>query len=129
EREGVGGGVETDRLSANAMEPRVALGDYDPGSESYTLYTSTQNPHGVRNEVAHIFHLPETRLRVVAPDVGGGFGMKSEAYPEDALVLWASRLVRRPVKWTATRSETLMRDAHRRAHIVTPDLAPPKHAP
>src|SRR5262249_780244 len=109
--------LENNRLSANAMEPRVARADYDPGSESYTLQTRRQSRDGVRNEVAHIFHLPETRLRVVAPDVGGGFGMKSEAYPEDALVLWASRLVRRPVKWTATRSESLMSDAHGRDQV------------
>ena len=115
--------LENNRLSANAMEPRVALGACDPGSEDYTLYTSTQNPHGVRNEMAHIFHLPETRFRVVAPDVGGGFGMKSEAYPEDALVLWASRRVGRPVKWTATRTESLMGDAHGRDQVVFGELA------
>jgi len=115
--------LENNRLSANAMEPRVALGDYDPGAESYTLYTSTQNPHGVRNEMSHIFHLPETRFRVIAPDVGGGFGMKSEAYPEDGLVLWASRLTGRPVKWTATRTESLMGDAHGRDQVVFGELA------
>ena len=115
--------LENNRVSANAMEPRVALGDYDPGSGNYTLHTSTQNPHGVRNEMAHIFQLPETRFRVIAPDVGGGFGMKSEAYPEDALVLWASRLVGRPVKWTATRSESLMGDAHGRDQVVFGELA------
>src|SRR5262249_32973359 len=64
--------LTNNRLSANAMEPRVALAAHDPGSGDHTLYTSTQNPHGVRNEMAHIFHLPETRFRVVAPDVGGG---------------------------------------------------------
>jgi carbon-monoxide dehydrogenase large subunit len=115
--------LHNNRLSANAMEPRVALGSYDPGSEDHTLYTSTQNPHGVRNEMAHIFHLPETRFRVIAPDVGGGFGMKSEAYPEDALVLWASRRLARPVKWTATRTESLMGDAHGRDHVVFGELA------
>jgi carbon-monoxide dehydrogenase large subunit len=115
--------LENNRLSANAMEPRVALGDYDPGAEAYTLYTSTQNPHGVRNEMSHIFHLPETRFRVIAPDVGGGFGMKSEAYPEDGLVLWASRLTGRPVKWTATRTESLMGDAHGRDQVVFGELA------
>jgi aerobic carbon-monoxide dehydrogenase large subunit len=115
--------LHNNRLSANAMEPRVALGDYDPGSDSYTLHTSTQNPHGVRNEMAHIFHLPETRFRVIAPDVGGGFGMKGEAYPEDALVVWASRHIHRPVKWTATRSESLMGDAHGRDQVVFGELA------
>src|SRR5262245_669290 len=115
--------LKNNRLSANSMEPRVALGEYDPGTENYLLYTSTQNPHGVRNEVAHIFHLPETRFRVVAPDVGGGFGMKSEGYPEDALVLWASRKIGRPVKWTASRTESLMGDAHGRDHVVFGELA------
>jgi len=115
--------LRNNRLSANAMEPRVALGDYDVGTENFTLHTSTQNPHGVRNEVAHIFHLPETRFRVIAPDVGGGFGMKSEVYPEDGLVLWASRLIGRPVKWTATRSESLMGDAHGRDQVVFGELA------
>jgi len=115
--------LRNNRLSANAMEPRVALGDYDVGTGNFTLHTSTQNPHGVRNEVAHIFHLPETRFRVIAPDVGGGFGMKSEVYPEDALVLWASRLLGRPVKWTATRSESLMGDAHGRDQVVFGELA------
>jgi carbon-monoxide dehydrogenase large subunit len=115
--------LRNNRLSANSMEPRVALGEYDPGNDNYLLYTSTQNPHGVRNEMAHIFHLPETRFRVVAPDVGGGFGMKSEAYPEDALVLWASRRCGRPVKWTATRTESLMGDAHGRDHVVFGELA------
>jgi aerobic carbon-monoxide dehydrogenase large subunit len=115
--------LKNNRLSANSMEPRVALGEYDPGDDNYRLYTSTQNPHGVRNEIAHIFHLPETRFRVVAPDVGGGFGMKSEAYPEDALVLWASRRCGRPVKWTGTRSESLMGDAHGRDQVVFGELA------
>ena len=94
-----------------------------PRQRELPLYTSTQNPHGVRNEMSHIFHLPETRFRVVAPDVGGGFGMKSEAYPEDALVLWASRRCGRPVKWTATRSESLIGDAHGRDQVVFGELA------
>jgi carbon-monoxide dehydrogenase large subunit len=115
--------LENNRLSANAMEPRCAVGEYDPGTGDYTLYTSTQNPHGVRNEIAHVFHLPETRIRVIAPDVGGGFGMKSEPYPEDALVLWASRRLGRPVKWTATRAESLMGDAHGRDQVVFGEMA------
>src|SRR5262249_25343412 len=106
------------RLSANPMGPRVGLGAYDAGRDHYTPHTSTQTPHGVRNELSHIFHLPETRFRVIAPDVGGGFGMKSEVYPEDGLVLWASRRTGRPVKWTATRSESLMGDAHGRDQVV-----------
>src|SRR5690606_26088331 len=90
------------RLSANSMEPRSAIGAFDPVGGGYTLYTSTQNPHGVRGELANlILKVPETRVRVVAPDVGGGFGMKGGLYPEEALVLWAARRVGRPVKWIA----------------------------
>jgi carbon-monoxide dehydrogenase large subunit len=78
------------------MEPRAALGDFV--DDSYTLHTSTQNPHGVRSILAGaVFRIPENRLRVVSPDVGGGFGMKGDTYPEDALVLWASRRLGRPV--------------------------------
>jgi carbon-monoxide dehydrogenase large subunit len=115
--------LENNRLSANAIEPRATLGDYDSGTGDYTLYTSTQNPHGVRGEMAQVLHLPETRIRVIAPDVGGGFGMKYFPYPEDAVVLWASRVVGRPVKWTATRSESLIGDAHGRDQVVSAELA------
>ena len=81
------------RISANAMEPRAAIGDFS--NDSFTLYTSSQNPHGVRSILAGaIFKIPETRLRVISPDVGGGFGMKGDIYPEDGLVLWASRKLR-----------------------------------
>ena len=112
------------RVSANAMEPRAALGDYDPAEESFTLHTSTQNPHGVRSILAAaVFKLPETRFRVVAPDVGGGFGMKGDTYPEDGLVLWASRRLRRPVKWTATRTESLLGDNHGRDQLINAEMA------
>jgi aerobic carbon-monoxide dehydrogenase large subunit len=115
--------LENTRLSANPVEPRGCLGEYDAGSASYTLYTSTQNPHGVRQEVAGVLGIAETRLRVIGPDVGGGFGMKSDAYPEDALVLWASRACGRPVKWIATRSEALLSDTGGRDQVVTGELA------
>ncbi len=112
------------RLAANSLEPRAALGDYDPGGDAYTLYTSTQNPHGARTTLAQaVFRIPETRLRVVAPDVGGGFGMKGDCYPEDALVLWAARRCGRPVKWVATRSEALLGDAHGRDQVVSGEMA------
>jgi aerobic carbon-monoxide dehydrogenase large subunit len=111
--------VENNRLSANSLEPRGAIGDYDTGDGSFTLYTSTQNPHGVRASMAQaVFKLPETKFRVVAPDVGGGFGMKGDCYPEDALVLWASRRCGRPVKWISTRSEGLASDGHGRDQVV-----------
>ncbi len=99
------------RVSANAIEPRAAIGQYHPDSGSYTLYSTSQNPHGTRAHVAgNVLKVTENKLRVISPDVGGGFGMKNGNYPEDALVCWASRRVGgRPVKWTATRSEVVPR--------------------
>ncbi|HEY3075813.1 MAG TPA: xanthine dehydrogenase family protein molybdopterin-binding subunit [Burkholderiales bacterium] len=112
------------RISANAMEPRAALGDYNAADDAYTLYTSTQNPHGVRTILCGpVFHMPETKLRVIAPDVGGGFGMKGDIYPEDGLVLWASRRLRRPVKWVATRTESLLGDNHGRDQLINAEMA------
>jgi len=116
------------RLSANALEPRGAIGAYDPADDSYTLYTSTQNPHGVRTVLAQaVFRLPETKLRVIAQDVGGGFGMKGDTYPEEALVLWASRRCGRPVKWIQTRSEGLLNDDHGRDQVVRGEMALDDH--
>ncbi len=112
------------RLSANALEPRGAIGDYNPADDTYTLYTSTQNPHGVRTVIAQaVFRLPETKVRVIAYDVGGGFGMKGDTYPEEALVLWASRRCGRPVKWIQTRSEGLLNDDHGRDQVVQGEMA------
>jgi len=112
------------RITANAMEPRAAIGDFDSSNESLTLYTSTQNPHGVRSILCGpVFHIPETRLRVIAPDVGGGFGMKGDIYPEDGLVLWASRRLGRPVKWVATRTESLLGDNHGRDQLISAEMA------
>jgi carbon-monoxide dehydrogenase large subunit len=116
--------LENNRLSANAMEPRGAIGDYSPADDSFTLYTSTQNPHGIRTVLSQaVFKMPETKLRVVAHDVGGGFGMKGDTYPEEGLVLWASRRLGRPVKWTATRSESLAGDDHGRDQVVHGEMA------
>ncbi len=116
--------LESNRVSANALEPRAALGDYDRSTDTYTLYSSNQNPHGMRQMIAGaVFHIPETKLRVIAPDVGGGFGMKADAYPEDALVLWASKRIGRPVKWVATRSESLLGDTHGRDQVVQGEMA------
>jgi carbon-monoxide dehydrogenase large subunit len=112
------------RLAPSAMEPRATLGDYNAAEESFTLYTSTQNPHGVRSILSQaVFRIPETRVRVVAPDVGGGFGMKGDVYPEDGLVLWASRRIGRPVKWVATRNESLLGDNHGRDQLVNAEMA------
>jgi carbon-monoxide dehydrogenase large subunit len=112
------------RLTALTMEPRGCLADYDPGTRRYTLYSSTQNVHGLRHVLAHqILHIPESRLRVVARDVGGGFGMKGAAYPEEAVLVWAARRVRRPVKWIPSRSEALLGDYDGRDQRVSAELA------
>jgi carbon-monoxide dehydrogenase large subunit len=112
------------RLTAVTMEPRGCLADYDPGTRRYTLYTSTQNVHGARQTLAHhILHVPESRIRVVARDVGGGFGMKGNVYPEEAIVTWAARRVGRPVKWIPTRSEALLGDYAGRDQNVSAELA------
>jgi carbon-monoxide dehydrogenase large subunit len=112
------------RLVPNAMEPRVALGDYDRTTGDYTLYTTSQNPHVIRLLMgAFVLQLPEHRLRVVAPDVGGGFGSKIYHYAEEAIVTWAAGKLARPVKWTAERSESFMSDAHGRDHVSTAELA------
>jgi carbon-monoxide dehydrogenase large subunit len=115
--------VENNRLSPVSMEPRVAIGDYSAADDYYTLYTASQNPHGARMEISHIFHVPEQQIRVVSPDVGGGFGLKGGPFPDDALVLWASRRIRRPVKWVATRSESMLTDHHGREMVYYGELA------
>ena len=112
------------RLIPNAMEPRAAIGEYDPGMESYTLYSTSQNPHLLRLLLcAFILGLPESKVRVVAPDVGGGFGSKIFSYAEETVCLWAAKKVGRPVKWTAERSESFMSDAHGRDHVTHVELA------
>jgi carbon-monoxide dehydrogenase large subunit len=116
--------LRNNRVTAVTMEPRGCIGDYDAGTRRWTLYSSTQNVHGVRQILAHhIFHVPESRIRVVARDVGGGFGMKGNVYPEEPVVLWAARRVGRPVKWIPTRSEALIGDYHGRDQNVTAELA------
>ncbi|HYY36166.1 MAG TPA: xanthine dehydrogenase family protein molybdopterin-binding subunit [Xanthobacteraceae bacterium] len=119
--------VENNRLSPVAMEPRAAIGDYNAAEDSYTLYTTSQNPHGVRMEMSHIFHEPENRIRVIAPDVGGGFGLKGNPFPDDALVLWAARRLRRPVKWVASRSESMLTDHCGRETVYYGELALDAH--
>ena len=115
--------LENNRLAPNAMEPRVSVGDYDPADGSFTLYTSSQAPHAVRMQIAtHVFGLPETMFRIIAPDVGGGFRAKADAYPEDALVLWTSRRCGRPVRWVATRANSIA-DNHGRDQVVQAELA------
>ena len=112
------------RLVANPMEPRVAVGDYDQSSGNSTLYTTSQNPHVIRLLMgAFVLGIPEHKLRVVAPDVGGGFGTKIFHYAEEALCTFAAKELRRPVKWTASRSEAFMSDAHGRDHVTRIELA------
>ena len=112
------------RLVPNAMEPRCSLADYNAGNDEYTLYTTSQNPHLTRLLIsAFVMGIPENKLRVIAPDVGGGFGSKIYHYGEEALVLAASKKIGRPVKWTATRTESFLSDAHGRDHVTKIELA------
>ena len=116
--------LTNNRLIPNAMEPRVAVGDYDPSTDESTLYTTSQNPHVIRLLMgAFVLGLPEHKLRVVAPDVGGGFGSKIFHYAEEALCTFAARQLRRAVKWTASRSESFVTDAHGRDHVTKIELA------
>jgi len=112
------------RLVANPMEPRAAIGEYNSTDDSYTLYTTSQNPHVIRLLMgAFVLQLPEHKLRVVSPDVGGGFGTKIFHYAEEAIVTWASKKVGRPIKWTAERSDSFISDAHGRDHVTTAEMA------
>jgi len=116
--------IHNNRLTANSIEPRACIGEFNPAEDAYTLYTSSQNPHGVRTMIAtHALRIPESHLRVISPDVGGGFGMKADPYPEDVLVLWAARICCRPVKWVASRSESLLGDTHGRDQTVHAEMA------
>ena len=116
--------IVNQRLIPNAIEPRAAIGEYDRASDMTTLYTTSQNPHLIRLLLgAFVMGLPEHKLRVVAPDVGGGFGSKIFHYAEEVIVTWAARRLARPVKWTATRSESFQADAHGRDHVTHAALA------
>jgi carbon-monoxide dehydrogenase large subunit len=112
------------RVYAHFMEPRGAIGVWDPGEERYTLYADVQYPHRVRQALAtRIFKIPESRIRVISGDVGGGFGTKGWQYPEHRLVLFAARRLRRPVKWSCERSEAVLADEHARDNISDAELA------
>ena len=116
--------IVNNRLSANSMEGRTALAEYDPTSGKTTLHTSTQQPHKVRAGLAGaVFREPEMKFRVISPDVGGGFGMKGGVFPEDVLVSWAARKTGRPVKWVAERSEGIQSDCHGRDSVSEAALA------
>jgi carbon-monoxide dehydrogenase large subunit len=116
--------IVNNRLIPNAMEPRVAIGEYDRGTEGFTLWNTSQNPHVARLVIsAFVGMAPEHKLRVIAPDVGGGFGSKIFIYPEEVVCLWASKRVGRPVKWTCDRSEAFIADAHGRDHVTHAEMA------
>lgn len=116
--------IVNNRLVPNAIEPRAVNASYSRQDDSYTLYVANQNPHVERLLMgAFVLGLPESRLRVIAPDVGGGFGSKIFLYPEDVALTWASKKVNRPIKWTAERSESFLTDAHGRDHVTRAELA------
>jgi carbon-monoxide dehydrogenase large subunit len=111
------------RVHAQYLEPRGAVGDYDPGEDRYTLYADVQYPHRVRGVLARILGVPEPRVRVIAGDVGGGFGAKGWQYAEHRLVLWAARRLGRPVRWVCERTEALLADEHARDNVSEAELA------
>jgi aerobic carbon-monoxide dehydrogenase large subunit len=116
--------IANNRLVPNAIEPRAAIGEYDPGNDGYTLHTTSQNPHVARLVLsAFIGIAPEHKLRVVAPDVGGGFGSKIFIYAEETVCLWAAKKVGRPVKWNGDRTEAFLCDAHGRDHVTHAEMA------
>ncbi len=116
--------IVNNRLIPNAIEPRAALANFDASNGEITLYTTSQNPHLARLILAAFVQIaPEHKLRIIAPDVGGGFGSKIFVYSEETAVAWAAKRIGRPVKWTATRSESFLADAHGRDHVTHADLA------
>jgi carbon-monoxide dehydrogenase large subunit len=116
--------IVNNRVIPNAMEPRAAIGEYDSGTDVTTLYTTSQNPHVARLVLSAFQGIaPENKLRVIAPDVGGGFGSKIFIYNEETVCAWAAKRVERPVKWTAERTESFLTDAHGRDHVSHAELA------
>jgi aerobic carbon-monoxide dehydrogenase large subunit len=116
--------IVNNRLVPNAIEPRAAVASYNRADDSYTLYVANQNPHVERLLMtAFVLGLPEHKVRVIAPDVGGGFGSKIYLYGEETAMVWASKRVNRPIKWAAERSESFLSDAHGRDHVTHAELA------
>ena len=115
--------IHNNRLVGAALENRAAIGVYDPIADSYTLYDTTQVPHHVRRSVADQLGIAQNRLRVVSPDVGGGFGYKGKFYPEETIAVWAARRVGRPVKWIGGRDEAFLSDTQGRDHTTHAELA------
>ena len=116
--------IINNRLVPNAMEPRAALGHYDKAEDHYTCWTTSQYPHLARLVMSAFYNVaPENKLRVIAPDVGGGFGSKIYIYPEEIVCLWASKKTGVPVKWVADRTESFLTDAHGRDHHTHAEMA------
>jgi len=115
--------VDNNRVSANPLETRGTVARFDPWDGRLTVHVSSQNPHGVRADIAHALGLPETAVRVISPDVGGGFGMKGGIFPEDIAIAWAAKRLEAAVRWQATRSESLLGDYHGRDQQVTGEIA------
>ncbi len=116
--------IRNNRLIPNAMEPRATLGVYDAGEDHYTCWTTSQNPHLARLVMSAFYNVaPENKLRVIAPDVGGGFGSKIYIYPEEIVCLWASKKTGVPVKWNSDRTEAFLTDAHGRDHVTHAEMA------
>jgi len=116
--------IVNNRLIPNAIEPRAAVASYNRAEDAYTLYVTSQNPHVERLLMtAFVLGLPEHKVRVIAPDVGGGFGSKIYLYAEETAMVWASKRVNRPIKWACERSESFLTDAHGRDHITHAELA------
>src|SRR5262249_50601445 len=112
------------RLVGNPMEPRAAVAEFHPETSHYTLWSTSQFPHVVRLLIGlFVLNIPQQKLRVIAPDVGGGFGVKQFHYAEEAVVTWACRKVGRPIKWMCERSEGFVSDAHGRDHVTEAELA------
>ena len=115
--------LEISRVCPNPMEPRAAIGHYDPFDGRYVLYEGSQAPHAIRTSLAEdVFRVPETRVRVVSPDLGGGFGLRATVFSETALVLWAARRLGRPVKWNGERGETFLTDDQARDLVVEVEI-------
>jgi len=115
--------LRNQRMVPNAIETRCAIGQYEDSTGKYTLYTTSQNPHLTRLLMtAFVLGIPEHKVRVVAPDVGGGFGSKIYHYAEEAMMIWAAQRIGRPIKWTSDRSEAFMTDAHGRDHVTTAEM-------
>src|SRR5436309_743045 len=111
--------IVNQRLVANAMEPRACVARYEDATGDLTLWVTSQNPHVHRLLMcAFVLGIPEHKVRVIAPDVGGGFGSKIFLYNEEVVCSWASRRLKRPVRWTASRSEAYLTDAHGRDHVT-----------